>query len=336
MVCSNAVANGVGRLQVMSRSYSSSNQTKSIFSKYCGAVLDLNAAKVSLIQGCPVPRSLNRSKSTVRRITFAVSMDQDELGIQRSSDSMVNENGTTVAGDHDESQMIPSMQEEARRVRAQERVQQRATYQFAAIAASSLVISLAIFATYYRISWHLSHGEEFPYEELASTLLLAMGGMVGMEMYARWAHRFLWHDNQWGWTLHKSHHEPRKGAFEANDIYAVMNAVPAIFLCGYGFMRPDVVGGLCFGLGLGITLFGISYMFVHDGLVHRRFPVGPIADVPILRRVAVAHQMHHSDKYGGVPFGMFLGPMELKEAGFEKDFETLLAASAPEKKKKIG
>ena len=222
---------------------------------------------------------------------------------------------------------------EARRMKAQKRLQQRATYQIAAIAASSLVVSLAIFATYYRISWHLNRGDEFPYEELASTLLLAMGGMVGMEMYARWAHRFLWHENEVGWGLHKSHHEPRKGAFEANDIYAVMNAVPAIFLCGYGFMRPDVIGGLCFGLGLGITLFGISYMFVHDGLVHKRFPVGPIADVPILRRVAVAHQMHHSDKYGGVQFGMFLGPMELKEAGFEKDFEMLLAATSPEQKK---
>lgn len=43
--------------------------------------------------------------------------------------------------------------------------------------------------------------------------------------------------------------------------------------------------------GLGITLFGMAYMFVHDGLVHRRFPVGPIADVPYLRRVAAAHQV---------------------------------------------
>lgn len=32
-------------------------------------------------------------------------------------------------------------------------------------------------------------------------------------------------------------------------------------------------------------------MFVHDGLVHRRFPVGPIAHVPYLRKVAAAHQV---------------------------------------------
>jgi hypothetical protein len=40
-------------------------------------------------------------------------------------------------------------------------------------------------------------------------------------------------------------------------------------LCAYGFLTPGVIGGLCFGGGLGITLFGIMYMFVHDGLVHR-------------------------------------------------------------------
>jgi hypothetical protein len=43
--------------------------------------------------------------------------------------------------------------------------------------------------------------------------------------------------------------------------------------------------------GLGITLFGMAYMFAHDGLVHRRFPVGPIADVPYFRRVAAAHKV---------------------------------------------
>jgi hypothetical protein len=39
------------------------------------------------------------------------------------------------------------------------------------------------------------------------------------------------------------------------------------------FTTPTLVGGLSFGAGLGITLFGIMYMFIHDGMVHRRFPV---------------------------------------------------------------
>jgi beta-carotene 3-hydroxylase len=90
-----------------------------------------------------------------------------------------------------------------------------------------------------------------------------------MEMWARFAHRELWHDYAPGWALHKSHHEPRTGPFEANDIFAVMNAVPAMGLCMYGFFTPNMSGGLAFGAGLGITLFGIMYMFFHDGLVHR-------------------------------------------------------------------
>lgn len=87
-----------------------------------------------------------------------------------------------------------------------------------------------------------------------------------------------------------------------------MNAVPAMGLCAFGFFTPNMLGGVCFGAGLGITLFGIMYMFVHDGLVHRRFPVGPIADLPYLKRVAAAHTMHHADKWEGAPWGLFLGP----------------------------
>ena len=209
-----------------------------------------------------------------------------------------------------------------------DRLKHQNTYQFAAIAASSLILSTAIFATYYRISWHLTNGEPFPYTELGATLALAAGGMVGMEMYARWAHKVLWHDNDAGWSLHKSHHEPRLGPFEANDIYAIMNAVPAVALCLYGFLRPDVWGGMCFGAGLGISLFGMSYVFIHDGLVHRRFPVGPLAEAPALRRIAIAHQIHHTDKYGGVPYGMFLGPQELEAVGGGAELDRLVAAKA--------
>ena len=47
-------------------------------------------------------------------------------------------------------------------------------------------------------------------------------------------------------------------------------------------------------------------MFIHDGLVHRRFPVGPIAELPYMKQIAVAHQLHHANKYGGAPWGIFL------------------------------
>lgn len=161
-----------------------------------------------------------------------------------------------------------------------------------------------------------------------------------MEMWARWAHRALWHESLWCW--HESHHLPREGAFEKNDWFAVTNAAPAIALLAYGFFTPGLGASLCFGAGLGITIFGMAYMFVHDGLVHKRFPTGPIGQarapgahatpswpkthvlsvvarvliarfilflfarpspqVPYLKRVAAAHQLHHSEKYNGVPW----------------------------------
>ena len=72
----------------------------------------------------------------------------------------------------------------------------------------------------------------------------------------------------------------------------------------------------------------MSYMFIHDGLVHRRFPVGPIADVPYLKRVAIAHKLHHSEKYDGVPWGLFLGPQARSYvSGLQEDCRRLTAAT---------
>jgi beta-carotene 3-hydroxylase len=115
------------------------------------------------------------------------------------------------------------------------------------------------------------------------------------------------------------------GPFEDNDVFAVANALPAMSLIIYGFLTPNMAGGLAYGAGLGITLFGIAYMFVHDGLVHRRFPVGPIGDLPVLKRIAVAHQLHHSAKYKGVPWGLFLGPQELEAVGAKEELDRLVA-----------
>jgi beta-carotene 3-hydroxylase len=220
--------------------------------------------------------------------------------------------------------LIPDQLKEKRKQRMLDRQRQQTIYKVSAIAASLGVTALAIAAVHYRFSWHARDNGAFPTLEACATLLLTIGGVVGMEMYARWAHRALWHDFRPGWLLHKSHHEPRIGAFEANDVFAVMNAVPAMGLCAYGFLTPTFVGGLCFGAGLGITLFGIMYMFVHDGLVHRRFPVGPIAEVPYLKRVAIAHQLHHSEKYNGVPWGMFLGPQELEAVGGKEELDRMV------------
>ncbi|XP_022970083.1 beta-carotene 3-hydroxylase 1, chloroplastic-like isoform X3 [Cucurbita maxima] len=150
---------------------------------------------------------------------------------------------------------------------------ERDAYLVAAIVSSFGITSMAAIAVYYRFSWQLEGGD-FPVLEMFGTFALSVGAAVGMEFWARWAHKQLWHDALW--NMHK---------------------------------------------GLGITVFGMAYMFVHDGLVHRRFPVGPIAAVPYLRRVAAAHHIHHTDKFDGVPYGLFLGPKELEDVDGEEELQ---------------
>ncbi|KAJ6804583.1 beta-carotene hydroxylase [Iris pallida] len=202
--------------------------------------------------------------------------------------------------------------------RTARKLSERRTYLIAAVMSSLGITSMAVAAVYYRFAWQMEGGE-IPVMEMFGTFALSVGAAVGMEFWARWAHRALWHASLW--HMHESHHRPREGPFELNDVFAIINAVPAIALLAFGFFHRGLLPGLCFGAGLGITLFGMAYMFVHDGLVHRRFPVGPIANVPYFRRVAAAHQIHHSEKFRGVPYGLFMGPKELEEVGGLEELE---------------
>lgn len=211
--------------------------------------------------------------------------------------------------------LIFSVRAEERRARKKS---ERFTYLVAAVMSSVGITSMAILAVYYRFAWQMEGGE-IPYSEMFGTFALSFGAAVGMEFWARWAHKALWHASLW--HMHESHHKPREGAFELNDVFAIINAVPAIALMAYGLFHKGLFPGLCFGAGLGITVFGMAYMFVHDGLVHKRFPVGAIADVPYFRKVAAAHQLHHMEKFDGVPYGLFLGPKEVEQVGGQEALE---------------
>ena len=77
-------------------------------------------------------------------------------------------------------------------------------------------------------------------------VLVVVCVQVGMEFWARWAHRALWHASLW--HMHESHHRARDdGPFELNDVFAIVNAVPAMSLLAYGFFNRGLVPGLCFG-----------------------------------------------------------------------------------------
>jgi beta-carotene 3-hydroxylase len=199
------------------------------------------------------------------------------------------------------------------KTRKLEEMARRRKYRFMAVSSTFLMFGLASGATWFRFFITDYSDSGVSLADFYGTLFCAAGATLGMEFYARYAHRILWHDWQPGWSLHESHHVPRTGPFEANDIYAVANAVPALSLCIYGFLHSGLGPAMCWGTGLGITLYGWMYMFVHDGLVHKRFPVGPIGELPSLKRIAIAHTIHHSEKFGGVPYGLFLAEDELSQ-----------------------
>ncbi|KAL2920764.1 Beta-carotene 3-hydroxylase chloroplastic [Bienertia sinuspersici] len=270
-----------------------------------------------LYRRLPVFRSNSRHKS----LTICVVLEEREFS------SFESQTIPTTSGKHDDDAILTKLvtQNHDRQISAAHlsdklarKKSERFTYLVAAVMSSLGITSMAIMAVYYRFYWQME-GRAIPVTEMFGTFALSVGAAVGMEFWARWAHRALWHASLW--HMHESHHKPREGPFELNDVFAIINAVPAIALLSYGFFNKGFIPGLCFGAGLGITVFGIAYMFVHDGLVHKRFPVGPIADVPYFRRVAAAHQLHHSEKFNGVPYGLFMGPKELEEVGGLEELE---------------
>ncbi|MFN3197130.1 MAG: sterol desaturase family protein [Bradymonadia bacterium] len=147
--------------------------------------------------------------------------------------------------------------------------------------------------------------------KLGVWLAVALPVAVGMELWAMFLHGKIWHT--WLYGIHKSHHEPKTGYFELNDVFSVIHAPIAMAMILYGCLAtPGLTRELLFGFGLGMTIFGIGYMVVHDGLVHGRLPVTWLTRWAYFRKVRNAHIVHH--KNGGAPFGMFLGPQELKWA----------------------
>jgi beta-carotene 3-hydroxylase len=149
---------------------------------------------------------------------------------------------------------------------------------------------------------------------LAKLGLWTLAGLptaVFMELWAAVLHGKVWHGPLW--TLHESHHAP-KGFWERNDVLSFTHAPIAMVLILFGCLgTPGAGREVVFGVGLGMTLFGIAYVVVHDGLVHGRLPVGGLARFGYLRRVRNAHQVHH--RTGAHPFGLFTGPWVVARLG---------------------
>lgn len=133
---------------------------------------------------------------------------------------------------------------------------------------------------------------------------LFLGAAAGMELVAFAVHKYWMHGPGWGW--HRSHHEPRAGTFEKNDLYALFFGAIAVAI----FWASASAWPPLWWAGAGMTAYGLLYALVHDGLVHRRFHVPFAARGGYLKRLAQAHRLHHAvrERDGAVSFGFLWAP----------------------------
>lgn len=135
---------------------------------------------------------------------------------------------------------------------------------------------------------------------------LFVATVMAMEGFAYVMHRWVMHGP--GWFLHASHHRPRLGLWEANDLYFVIFALPSILL---------LLGGVQWGwgdwatvVGAGIAAYGAIYLGFHDIIVHKRVGHRYVPRSTYMKRIVQAHRLHHAveTKAGTVSFGFLIAP----------------------------
>ena len=137
---------------------------------------------------------------------------------------------------------------------------------------------------------------------LNTTILLAS---IALMEGAAWAvHRFVMHG--WGWGWHRSHHRPREGLLERNDLYGLIFAAISLSL----FVLLPMIWAPLWWAAAGTLVYGLLYTLLHDGLVHRRLPFLRAPRRGYLKRLVQAHRLHHAvrEREGAVSFGFLYAP----------------------------
>ena len=141
------------------------------------------------------------------------------------------------------------------------------------------------------------------------TFLLMEGATWFIHKYVM--HGFLWY-------LHRDHHDhSNEGELEKNDYFFIIFAVPAIILMYYGSTQAF---NFLFYIGLGITLYGMAYFFVHDIFIHQRIGFLKNTKTPYLLAIRRAHKQHHKHvgKIPGECFGFLWVPVKYFKMYFQK------------------
>lgn len=125
-----------------------------------------------------------------------------------------------------------------------------------------------------------------------------------MEFVAWFSHKYVMHGFMWIW--HESHHKPRKGTLELNDLFGFMFAIPSAWLVILGAADGD----WRMFAGFGIALYGVAYFLVHDVFVHQRVRWLRVARLRYFKAMRQTHHLHHEvhTKEGAEAFGFLFVP----------------------------
>lgn len=125
--------------------------------------------------------------------------------------------------------------------------------------------------------------------EIFLNALIVIGTFLFMEGVAWFTHKYIMHGFLWIW--HRSHHEPRKGRFERNDLFAVVFSIPSI---GLFIVTPYITDTFYpYSIAIGVLLYGIFYFLFHDVIVHQRLRFPANTKKGYLGRLIRAHYHHH-------------------------------------------
>ena len=141
---------------------------------------------------------------------------------------------------------------------------------------------------------------------MLQNLFITLAAYIGMEFMAWFTHKYIMHGFLWNW--HEDHHRPKHekdGFFEKNDRFFLVYAIPSMFCYIYGSSTNQ---WWAFFIGVGISLYGLTYFLIHDVYIHQRFTWFRQLDSRYSRAILRAHGAHHAKtgKEEGESFGLLI------------------------------
>ena len=111
--------------------------------------------------------------------------------------------------------------------------------------------------------------------------------VIFMEALAWVLHKYILHGPLW--FLHKSHHRVNETWWEWNDLVSLGYGLAAVVLIVWGSKYiPELLY-----VGIGITVYGVFYFFLHDIVIHRRIRFRKKFQNSYMKRLIRAHKIHH-------------------------------------------